>query len=107
GPGFDCLGLALGLHNVIEMVEIAQGLAIEISGEGSGTLPLDSKNVVVKAANAVFDRVGHRPTGLYIAQGNEIPAGSGMGSSAAALVGGLVAANRLLGDPIGREDLLR
>jgi homoserine kinase len=107
GPGFDCLGLALGLHNVIEMVEIAQGLAIEISGEGGNTLPLDQRNVVVRAANALFDRVGQRPTGLYIAQGNDIPAGSGMGSSAAALVGGLVGANMLIGEPLGRDELLQ
>jgi homoserine kinase len=99
--------MALGLHNHIEMRETDGGITVEISGEGADALPLDGSNVVVKAAQSVFDRVGQKPHGLHVSATNNIPPGSGMGSSAAALVGGLVAGNLLIGEPLGREDLLR
>ncbi len=106
GPGFDCLGLALSLYNTVEMSLVEDGVAVEILGEGHHSLPGDEKNTIVQAAYAVFDRVGERPSGLRIASANGIPPGSGLGSSAAALVSGIVAANTMLGDPLGRDDVL-
>jgi len=106
GPGFDCLGLALTLHNTIEMSLAKEGLTVEVLGEGQRSLPTDASNAIAKAAYAVFDRVGEVPPGLRIACTNGIPPGSGLGSSAAALVSGIVAANALLGDPLGRDELL-
>jgi len=106
GPGFDCLGLALSLHNIVEIEEIEQGLEIEINGEGSQSFPKGRGNSVVRAAYKVFDLIGHQPGGLCVTTTNNIPAGSGLGSSAAALVGGLVAANKLLGESLGRDQIL-
>ena len=107
GPGFDCLGLALGLLNTVELAATGNGVTIEIQGEGADSLPRDESNAVVRAALAVFERAGERPPGLRFSMENRIPPGSGLGSSAAALVGGVVAANALLGGPLSTEEMLR
>ena len=109
GPGFDCLGLALGLYNTVEMtrLEPGEGLQIEIEGEGADRLNADSSNLIFRAADAACEVIGHGPIGLRLKAINGIPTGSGMGSSAAAAVGGLVAANALCGGILSRPDLLR
>jgi homoserine kinase len=99
--------VALGLRNAIEMeTDAAEGLTLEISGEGAGSLPTDETNITVKAAREVFQRAHRKPRGLTIRAFNAIPPGSGLGSSAAALVGGIVAANALADTPLSRDDLL-
>jgi homoserine kinase len=109
GPGFDCLGLALSLYNTVEVtpLKLEEGLQIEIDGEGANRLSADTNNLIYKAAQAVFERVGQRPEGLLIKANNGVPLGSGMGSSAAAVVGGLVAANAMCRGNLTRSDLLR
>ncbi|MBI3242176.1 MAG: homoserine kinase [Chloroflexi bacterium] len=109
GPGFDCLGLALSLYNTVEMTALgpAEGLQVEIKGEGADRLSPDENNLIVRAANAVWEKIGHGPVGVTIKAHNGIPLGSGMGSSAAAVVAGLAAANALTGGPLSRSDLLR
>jgi len=109
GPGFDCLGLALGIHNAFEfnVLEAGEGLQIEIGGEGKEKLKADTSNLAIQAANAVWESLGQSPLALKIKMMNNIPLGSGMGSSAAAIVGGLVAANALAGGSLTRTDLLR
>jgi homoserine kinase len=107
GAGFDCLALALSLRNTVELAEIPAGLQIEIEGEGAATLPRDERNLIVRAAEAVFARAGRRPAGLRLRAVNAIPLGSGMGSSAAAVVGGLAAADALVAARLSREELLR
>jgi homoserine kinase len=107
GPGFDCLALALGLHNVIEFGEAESGLTFSINGEGAETLSRDASNLVVRAAAVVFRKVGRAPGGLRVWQENQIPLLSGLGSSAAAILGGVVAANALLDDPLSRDEILR
>ena len=107
GAGFDCLALALGLRNTVELVEIDQGIEIIVQGEGAGRVPRDATNLIARAAERVFERAGRRPRGLRIHATNRIPLGSGMGSSAAATVGGLAAANALVGGGLSRDDLLR
>jgi homoserine kinase len=107
GPGFDCLALALGLHNVVEFGEAEAGLTFSISGEGADTLPRDASNLVVRAAAAVFRKVGRAPGGLHVRLENQIPLLSGLGSSAAAILGGVVAANAILDDPLSRDEILR
>lgn len=106
GPGFDCLGMALTLYNEVVFEETAAGLSVTVEGEGAGWLPVDETNLVVRAAERLFERVGRRPAGLRVWQRNGIPAGSGLGSSAAAVVGGLVAANTLVDGGLAREELL-
>jgi homoserine kinase len=108
GPGFDCLGLALSLYNTVEMTALeSEGLEIEIEGEGADRLSTGSNNLIARAADSVWDAAGQRPAGVHIKATNGVPLGSGLGSSAAAVVGGLVAANVLIGGPLSRSDLLR
>ena len=107
GAGFDCLALALGLRNTVELWEINRGLEIDVEGEGDGRVPLDTTNLIVRAAEKVFEKTDRRPSGLRVHAANSIPLGSGMGSSAAAAVGGLAAANALVDGGLSRDDLLR
>lgn len=107
GPGFDCLGLALALRNTVELYEAKQGLEIDVEGEGEDRIALDTTNLIVRAAEAVFAKVGRRPEGLRVHAVNGIPIGSGLGSSSAAIVGGVAAANALVDGRLGRDELLR
>ncbi|MBN1311356.1 MAG: homoserine kinase [Anaerolineae bacterium] len=106
GPGFDSLGLAIGLYNTIELSKTASGLTLEIHGEGADTTPKDDTNLIVKAAFSVFKQVDYHPPGLHFVINNAIPVASGLGSSAAVLVGGMVAANILLNEPLAAGDLM-
>ncbi|MFA5536117.1 MAG: homoserine kinase [Bacillota bacterium] len=106
GPGFDVLGLALSLYNFVEMELREQGLEIEISGEGKDIISQDTENIVYKAAQSVWKKCGFQCKGLYIKLVNNIPLARGLGSSAAAIIGGMLAANALAGNPLSNEELL-
>jgi homoserine kinase len=106
GPGFDALGLALTLYNEIE-AGLADGVTVQIEGEGIDRLPRDEGNVVARGVRMVFEEVGRPFTGCALRCVNRIPTARGLGSSAAAWVGGLVAGNALLGSPLARGELLR
>jgi homoserine kinase len=110
GAGFDCLALALNLRNVVELWDTGRGggLEIDVEGEGEERVPLDASNLIYRAAEKVFAAVGRRPSGLLRLHAiNGIPLGSGLGSSAASVVGGLAAANALVDGKLPREALLR
>ncbi len=107
GPGFDSLGMALGLYNTVEIHPIDQGISVEVHGEGSDSLPADENNLVVQTAFSVFRHVGEEPGGLHFKLTNRIPPSGGLGSSAAAIVGGVVAANEWLGGPLDIDELLQ
>ncbi len=106
GPGFDSVSLALTLYNQVEMGILPEGCQIKVEGEGSGEISIDDSNLVYQAARKVFSRIRVHPTGLYIHLTNEIPLSSGLGSSAAAIVGGMVAANALCGNQLPAQDIL-
>lgn len=110
GPGFDVLALALRLYNTVEMEvgtdKTGKKLQIDIVGEGEGNLPRDRRNIVYRAAKLVFDKFHPAPYTLRLKLNNRIPLASGLGSSAAARIGGLVCANRLCGDRLSREEIL-
>lgn len=107
GPGFDCLGLALDWWNEAEFALEGEGLRVEVHGEGAGALPRGPDNLIAAAMLRLFEYAGELPpNGLRITCQNSIPLGSGLGSSAAAVVTGLLGANRLLGDPFDRERIL-
>ena len=97
GPGFDALGLALDIRDVIAaQVLDEKGLDVEIAGEGSEDLRKDAKHLVVKSMYEAFDAMGGRPRGLAIRCANAIPHSRGLGSSAAAIVGGMALARALV-----------
>jgi homoserine kinase len=95
GPGYDCLGLALGLHNEVTLA-LADEPGVEIEGEGADSLSRDRTHLVLGAAQAAADAAGETLPPLALRQLNRIPLARGMGSSSAAIVGGIVAANVLL-----------
>ena len=102
GPGFDCLGLALDLVDRIEARFVEGGaVSVEIVGAGAGALPRDATNLVakvVRAGLATFDATGDLARrGLALRCTNAVPQGRGLGSSAAAIVGGLAVAVQLAG----------
>ncbi|GAB6136926.1 homoserine kinase [Halanaerobaculum tunisiense] len=106
GPGFDTLGLALSLYNDLEVEEIDTGLEIEVVGYGTEELPTDKSNLIYQAMTRLFQEVNYQPTGLYLKLTNRIPLARGLGSSAAAIVAGLKAANLLAGEPLVNTELI-
>jgi homoserine kinase len=97
GPGFDSLGLALGLYDDIEVSVAPDGVTVEVDGEGAGQVPCDDAHLVVRAMRTTWAITGDAPTGLRMRCRNAIPHSRGLGSSAAAAVGGAVAAVVLAG----------
>src|SRR6202007_2194253 len=96
GPGFDSLGLALSLYDEIIVTTIESGLQVEVEGEGAGPVPLGFDDLVVRAVEHGLAAAGARAPGLVVRCRNDIPHSRGLGSSAAAVVGGLAAANGVL-----------
>ena len=110
GPGFDCLGLALTMHDrYMAQVMDEAGVDIDVTGEGADAVPTTDKNLVIKAMYKGFDFLGGRPRGIALRQLNVIPHGRGLGSSAAAIVGGLALARALVlggNERMSNEDML-
>ncbi|WP_245561593.1 homoserine kinase [Actinomycetospora chiangmaiensis] len=105
GPGFDSLGLALGLHDEIELAELDAGPStVEVHGEGAGRVPRDERHLVLKAACATYDLAGVDRPPLHLTCHNVIPHSRGLGSSASAAVAGIVAACALLGPGKAPDD---
>jgi homoserine kinase len=96
GPGYDTLGLALTMSDRLEAEVHADGLEIVVRGEGADDLPRDRSHLVVRAMDAAFDLIGERPPGLHLTCDNTIPHARGLGSSSAAIVGGIVLARALV-----------
>jgi homoserine kinase len=115
GPGFDVLGLALRLYNDVSLSadpkefshsQRTPHVAVNVEGEGTGILPRDASNLVVRAAFKVFERARRWPAELHVRLVNRIPLSRGLGSSSAASLGGICAANALIGKPLKDNDLL-
>ncbi|WP_347057714.1 homoserine kinase [Blastococcus sp. HT6-30] len=98
GPAFDCAGLALEHHDVLQFSVQPGGLSVEVSGVGAGELPTDESHLVVRAFRAACAELGWTPPGLRVVAENAIPQGRGMGSSAAAVVAGVMGAWALCPD---------
>lgn len=111
GPGFDSLGLALSLYDEIQAETTDSGLAIEVTGEGAGQVPDDETHLVVRAIRRGLVAGGVSVSGLNIKCRNVIPHSRGLGSSAAAVVGGLAVANGLIAQsgsqPLTLEQLVQ
>jgi homoserine kinase len=104
GPGFDSFALALErFDDLVAQVVDEPGVRVDIGGEGADMLPRDGKHLVAKVMRRAFDEMGGQPRGLDLVCANRIPHRRGLGSSAAAIVGGLVLARALV---VGGEELL-
>jgi homoserine kinase len=106
GAGFDCLALALDLHNVLHVVTTSSGLEINVEGEGQDVLPANAENLVARAALKLFRSLDVQPPGLRIRCVNQVPLAAGLGSSAAATVAGLMLAATLADHPLSQSELL-
>lgn len=104
GPGFDSLGLALELYDYLEARVLSSGLAIDVAGVAVDEVPRDEAHLVVRAMRTVFEVLGEQPAGLSLRCRNEVPHGRGLGSSAAAIVGGMCLARSLVVDGSERLD---
>lgn len=107
GPGFDVLGLALNLRNVIDMhLTTSDDLVVEVRGEGRDNLPADFHNPAMRAAIRLFQSLEQAPAGLHVRCTNTVPLDVGLSARATLVVGGLVGANNLLGSPYTHEQLI-
>lgn len=111
GPGFDSIGLALSLYDEITAETTDSGLVVLVEGEGAGQLPVGPDHLVVRALECGLRAAGVRAPGLLVRCRNAIPHSRGLGSSAAAVVGGLAAANGLVAqtdsDPLTETQLIQ
>jgi len=104
GPGFDSFGLALSLYDEVVVEVTESGLVVEVEGQGAGQVPLDSTHLVVRAIEHGLQNAGVQVPGLKVICRNDIPHSRGLGSSAAAVVGGLAVVNGLV-TQVGSEPL--
>ena len=105
GPGFDALGLALDLWNQ-STFQLADDYTVYIEGEGRGKLAQGRNNMIIRAAQKFAERLGKKLPTFTVRCTNHIPLGSGMGSSAAATLTGLLAANALTGSNLSNDEIL-
>lgn len=116
GPGFDCLGLALELRNIVTLDGGARTLPfdssletrveVHVKGLDAEKIPLDRNNLLLTAANSIFMIAGRRPAELLVKMHNHIPVGSGLGSSSSAIVAGLLGANALMDAHLSQDQIL-
>lgn len=107
GSGFDTLGMALTLYNEVELTDEGEGVELHVEGEGQASLEKAApRNLVLRAVQATLGEFGVRPSGLRLRQLNRIPLRRGLGSSAAACLGGVAAAARLAGVELSTDELL-
>lgn len=110
GPGFDAIGVACTIYNDLELtLKGEEGIAVEVEGEGADNIPRDERNIVLRAIRTILKRANleDEVKGFCIRMKNHIPLSRGLGSSAAAIVAGLKAANALIGNRFSRRELLQ
>jgi homoserine kinase len=104
GPAFDCAGLALSCWDSVDVAVTDGGLDVAVTGAGAGELPTDESHLVVQSFRAACAELDWKPAGLRLSARNGIPQGRGMGSSAAAVTAGVLAAWALCPDVPGVDD---
>ncbi|MFN2526399.1 MAG: homoserine kinase [Actinomycetota bacterium] len=107
GPGYDALGAAVRMHLEVEIEPRRDSVEVQVEGEGAEHLPQDETNLVIQSMNTFFDYVGRRPPGYAVKVRNPIPIGSGLGSSGAAVVGGLLAARAITGRTVPQVEMVQ
>ncbi len=106
GAGYDVFGMALSFYNYLEF-KPAEQQSLEIIGLGADHLSKSANNLIIRSAQAVYDICGKGKANLSFVAHNNIPLSRGMGSSSAAIVAGLMAANYALDLPLDQEQILK
>ncbi len=108
GSGFDTIGIALSLYNELyfETEPDAAGITVEVTGEGEKEIKSDKENLILSAMARTAEKAGRSLPGGHMREVNRIPFARGLGSSSAAIVGGIFLANLLMGEPFGKEEML-
>lgn len=104
GPGFDTLGMALSLYSWIEMKE-SEYTQFHLYGDQMKGLSKDKSNLVYQVAQLVFEEAGVAVPEIELSMYSDIPLTRGLGSSASAIIGGMSAANALIGSPLSKDKL--
>lgn len=108
GPGFDSVGIACTIYNELELtLQKTDRLVIEIYGEGCQSIPCDARNIVWKSMQVLLKRADENFCGAHIKMNNAIPLSRGLGSSAAAIVAGLAAANAAIGSCFDKQAIFQ
>lgn len=108
GPGFDCVGMAFAFYNYIDFEEFGEIGDCELTADGeAGTIDLSKENLIYKAYQAAFHHMQRPVLGVKMHFENNIPYSRGLGSSSAALIGGVKAANILMGAPMDAHEMLK
>ncbi|WP_199037667.1 homoserine kinase [Glycomyces salinus] len=107
GPGFDSLGLALGLFDEVTAETVEFGVRVEVTGEGAGTVAADERHLVASSMLRTFEALGVAAPGLRLKCRNRIPHARGLGSSSAAIVAGIMLADELAGGGLTRARKLK
>lgn len=103
GPGFDCLGIALNIYNNFFVEEIEDGLIIE----GCDDEYCNEDNLIYKSMKKCFKKIGYKHKGIRIKIENDIPISRGLGSSASCVLGGVIGANKIAGNKLTRDEILK
>lgn len=104
GPGFDSLGIALGIWDSLEVVATVSPTEVSVTGEGAGEVPTGDEHLVVRSIRLGLDHVGCSQANFALKCYNRIPHGKGLGSSASAIVAGLLLARGLISHPEALDD---
>ena len=106
GAGFDCLGMALSLYNTVIVDPREEGLILDFPESDLPLVEEGENNLVYRTMKETYKIVGRIMPGLYLRQINGIPITRGLGSSAACIVAGIIAANALMGQPLKKRDII-
>ncbi|NJK65778.1 MAG: homoserine kinase [Microcoleus sp. CSU_2_2] len=111
GPGFDCIGAALSLYNRFQFSRLepsaTEKLTITVTGQEAAKVKTDDSNLAYQAFVKLYDRLNQSPPSIGINIDMQVPLARGLGSSATAIVGGLVGANVLAGSPLSQVEVMQ
>lgn len=109
GPGFDCIGAALTLYNCFRFTSLDAGsapLSMQVRGSEADKVKTDRSNLVYQAFVKFYQHIGQTAPSVQIEIEMDVPLARGLGSSATAIVGGLVGANQLAGAPLSQAEVM-
>ncbi|MEG3850199.1 homoserine kinase, partial [Microcoleus sp. herbarium19] len=111
GPGFDCIGAALSLYNSFQFSRLepstTEKLKITVTGAEAAKVKTDESNLAYVAFVTLYDRLDRSPPPVAIHIDMQVPLARGLGSSATAIIGGLVGANELAGKPLSQAEVMQ